>query len=185
MERVKLLGLFAIPVVLMAFAGIASATTVTSFEGSTPIIKAESDGHLTFDGPFPLTCSNSTFEAKVAAHGAAVTVEAKISKLTFTNCGANHMTVLTGGTLIAHSLATTGNATLTSTGTQLTITNTSTGISCLYTTNATHIGTFTSATQTMHIDSAQIPRTGHSFFCGGSAEMTGAYKFTGPTLTFH
>src|SRR6185295_15020199 len=166
MKYVKMLGLLAVAAAaLMAFAGTASATTVTSSTGSTPTIHADSEGATTLHGVVDVTCNASTVQGTVSQHGTGVTVKGNISTLTFTSCGSNDVTVNTPGSLEVHAINPTGNGTLTSSGAQITIQVTSLGISCVFTTNNTHIGTYTSAANnggvpTMHIDSASIPRTG-------------------------
>jgi hypothetical protein len=107
--------------------------------------------------------------------------------LTFGECGNNHVTVKNPGTLEVHAVSPTGNGTLTSSGAEVSINVTALGLTCVFTTNNTHIGTVTTGEHaTMHIDSAAIPRTGGSIFCGSSGEWTGSYKVTHPTnLSIH
>jgi hypothetical protein len=184
MKYAKMLGLLAIAAAaLMAFAASASADTVTSNTGATPIIEATSEGATSLDGTVEVTCQHSYVKGTVTTHGAGKSVGGHISTLTFTQCGDDHVTVKQAGSLTAHAVAPTGNATLTSTGAEVTIeADTIFGnVHCVYTTNNTHIGTLTAgANPTMHIDSAQIPRTGGSFLCGSSGEWTGAYNVLHP-----
>ena len=182
MKFVKMLGLLAVAAAaLMAFAGVASATTVTSDSGTTPTIHAESEGSTTLHGVVDITCNNSTVQGAVSTHGTGVTAGGAISSLTFTNCGNNDVSVKKAGSLEVHALAG-GNGTLTSSGAEISIQVTSLGITCVFTTNSTHIGTVTAGKNaTMHIDSAAIPRTGGSVFCGSSGEWTGSYSVNSPT----
>ncbi len=212
MKYIKMLGLLAVAAAaLMAFAGTASATTITSDTGSTPALHAEA-GETTLHGVSTITCHNSTVAGTVAAHGSSTTAKGSISTLSFTNCtNNNHVTVLATGTgangtgeLEVHTQYTTikhedgtvtkilhessnGNGTLTSSGTKVTIQVTSLGLSCLFETNNTKIGTVTGGEHaTLDIESAGIPRVGHSIFCGSNGVWTGSYKVNHPTnLTIH
>jgi hypothetical protein len=187
MKYTKMLGLLAVAAAaLMAFAGVASATTLTAPSGTvyTSTIKAESEGATSLHGPFTtVTCNNSSVEGKVEKHGAGVTAGGNVSVLTFTNCNFP-VTVLKKGSLEIHNIAGTNDGTLTSSGAEVTI---QTSIaSCIFTTANTDLGRLTAAPSntghaTLDINSAGIPRTGHSFFCGSSGTWTGAYKVTTPT----
>lgn len=189
MKYIKMLGLLAVAAAaMMAFAGTASATTVTS-GGSlyTSTIKAEA-GETTLHGVTTITCNKSVVEGTVEAHGAdPVTAEGKISKLTFEECN-QHVTVLKAGKLIAHtdtSGTNDGNGTLTSSGAEITVQITGLGISCIFgsTTKEIDVGTLTGSDSShakLDIDSVPIPRIGHSIFCGSSGEWTGSYTVTTP-----
>jgi hypothetical protein len=176
MKYVKMLGLLAVAAAaMMAFAGVASATTITSPAGTlyTGNIAAEA-GTTELHGPFTtVKCTSSKVAGKVESHGANVTAGGKISSLSFSGCN-YPVKVLKTGSLEIHS-----NGTLTSSGAEITI---ETSIAnCLFTTSSTDIGTLTSGTPAkLDIDSAGIPRTGHSFFCGSSGEWTGSYTVTTP-----
>ena len=185
MNHLKMLGLLAVAAAaMMAFAGVASATTVKSGGSNyTSTITAESS-NSSLDGSFiTVSCANSHVQGKVESHGAGVTAEGKISSLSFTNCN-YPVTVKKSGSLVAHT-TTTPNGTLTSTGAEIAI-HTSIG-ECVFTTNATSIGTLTGGTgATLDIDSSAIPRTGGSFFCGSSGEWTGNYTVSVPSnITLH
>jgi hypothetical protein len=184
MKYVKMLGLLAVAAAaLMAFAGVASATTLTSPTGTTYTgeIKAEA-GTTELHCPFTtVSCTKSTVAGKVENSGAGVTAGGKISSLTFTGCNFP-VTVLKPGSLEIHH--TSGyNGTLTSTGAEITI---ETSIaSCLYKTSATDVGSLTGGSPAkLAINSAAIPRTGHSFFCGSSGQWTGSYEVTSPTSLY-
>ena len=187
MKYAKMLGLLAVAAAaLMAFAGVASATILTSPAGTTytSTIKAESEGSTTLHNSslgISVTCTASTVEGKVESHGAASTAGGKISSLTFTGCGTNDVSVAKAGSLEIHSLGS-GKGTLTSTGAEITINSTSIGISCTYTTNGTDIGVVTGGTPAkLAIASSTITRTGDSVFCGSSGLWTGNYKVTTPS----
>ena len=196
MKYLKMLGLLAVAAAaLMAFVGTASATTATSPKGTvyTNTYKAVAEEQLSLHGEaFVVTCNQSEVEGKVEQHGSGVTTTGKISRLVFSECNFP-VTVLKTGTLEAHATAIKGtdaDGTLTSTGFEATI-HGPFGINCIYTTNNTDIGTgtltstaTTGGNATLDIDSAMIPRTGHSAFCGSNAEWTGSYKVVTPSTLY-
>ena len=180
MKYAKMLGLLAVAVTaLMAFAGVASATTLTSPAGTTytSTIKATST-ESSLDGAFvTVTCAHSAVEGKVESHGAASTAGGKISSLTFSSCN-YPTTVKKAGSLEIHGLGG-GNGTLTSTGAEIEIA-TSVG-TCIFTTSATDVGTLTGGTTAkLDIASAKIPRTGGNFLCGSTGTWTGSYTVNTP-----
>jgi hypothetical protein len=185
MKYVKMLGLLAVAAAaMMAFAGVASATTVKSGGANyTSTITAESSNSKLHGSFITVSCTGSHVEGKVESHGAGVTAEGKIGKLSFSGCNYT-VTVKKTGSLIAHT-GTTPNGTLTSTGAEIAI-HTSVG-ECVFTTSSTPIGTLTGGNNaTLDIDSSAIPRTGGSFFCGSSGEWTGNYTVSVPSnLTLH
>jgi hypothetical protein len=79
-----------------------------------------------------------------------------------------------------------GWGTLTSSGLEITITFPSpVTLDCIYTTNNTDIGTVTGSTSTggaavIGVSGKKLTRTGGSFFCGSSVELTGSYTFISP-----
>jgi hypothetical protein len=183
MKYVKMIGLLAVAAAaLMAFAGVASATTVTSNEGETPTVKASSEGHAKLVGPLGINVQcNSTVEGKVESHGAGVTAKGNLSSLTFTGCTNGYeVTVLAKGSLEIHS-----SNVLTSTGAEVTV-KTPLGFNCIYRTNATDVGTLTESETTggkatLDIGAKAIPRTGHSGLCGATGEWSGSYIVNSPT----
>jgi len=189
MKHLKMLGLAAVAMaILMAFAATASATNLTSPNGTTYTgsFQAES-GSLVWEGAYTtITCANSTLAGTVESHGAATTVGVKLSSLTFTSCNFP-FTVSNPGSLEIHTEGSTanGNGTITWSGMQLTM-HTSVG-SCVFTTSNTHIGTLTGSDvgkAQWHINAAKIPRTGGNFLCGSSSTLTGNYTVNTPsTLT--
>ncbi len=176
MKYVKMLGLLAVAAAaLMAFAGTASATTLTSPEGTTytgEIVATSTNSKL--DGSFvTVECSHSQAKGNVEGHGAGVDVTGKISSLTFTGC--NYTTHVKA----AGSLAINSSNGVSSTGASVEIT-TSVG-TCVFTTNGTSVGSLTEGTgATLDINSAKIPRTGGNFLCGSSGTWTGSYEVTTP-----
>ena len=215
MKYARILGLMAVAAAaLMAFAGSASATTLTSPTGSiyTSTITAVNEGNVSLDGAFTtVTCSASHVEGKVEQHGPGVTVKGNIGKLTFGGCNFP-VTVNTAGSLEIHAVTEKVNAppahnviegcktagqvectgTLTSSGAKVTIA-TSVG-NCVFTTNATDIGTLTPSNHTgghatLDIGApsgtqGRIPRTEGNFLCGSSGQWTGSYTVTTPSTLY-
>jgi hypothetical protein len=190
MKYVKMLGLLAVAAAaLMAFTGTAFGATATAPTGTsyTSTIKASSEGATSLHGTGTVTCLNSTVEGKIESHGAGVNVGGKVSKLTFTNCGTDHVTVKQAG-----SLSVTSAGTLFSTGAEISITKTNSPvghITCVFTTNNTHIGNLTDSHEkaghaTLDLLNSQIPRTGGSFLCGSFGEWTGSYTVTTPAALY-
>ena len=119
MKYVKILGLLAVAAAaMMAFAGTASATTVTSSAGTTPTIESGAEGHAVLDNPIAKIECASSVSGKVESHGSGVTAKGNIASLTFgspvgTCTNDWHVTVVSAGSLEIHSLGN-GNGTLTS-----------------------------------------------------------------------
>jgi hypothetical protein len=184
MKYIKTLGLLAVAAAaLMAFAGTASATYLTSTGGATPSITATA-GPTSLDGAFStVTCQSSEVASAVGAHGAGVPASGKVTTLDFRECNFP-VTVDPAkmGTLSVHGTTTTGNGTLTSSGAEVAI-HTSVG-TCVFTTSNTDIGTVTGSNITgghAVLDiTGKIPRTGGNFLCGSSGTWTGSYTITGP-----
>lgn len=199
MKYVKILGLLAVAAAaLMAFAGTASATTITSPTGTVlnpggtegdVTIHAESEesavagtNHVRLhNGIASINCTSTavfTFE-HFSETG---TPTGKIDSLTFdcTHPWVVHVESL-GSLELHHSSGYNGTLTA-SAGTTVTATHTTTGAKCTYqSTNGLHIGTITGGSPATLDISASIPRHGGSLLCGGAnAAWTGAYKTTNP-----
>ena len=177
MKYVKMLGLLAVAAAaLMAFAGSASATILTSPEGSTytgEIVATSTNSEL--DGAFvTVKCGHSEAKGSVENHGGE-RVSGPITTLTFTTCN-YHTTVENKGTLEVDT-----NGTVYSKEAKVTI-NTSVG-SCTFTTAAsgTDVGTLSQGKgASLNINSAKIPRTAGNFLCGSSGTWTGSYDLVTP-----
>lgn len=190
MTFAKLLGLtVTVAAALTMVGGTASATVVTSngsaYTGNLHI--QSENGHFSLHGANGVTiqCSLTTSGA-IQTHGSAATATAPITTSFYTNCtNALSLHVGSNGSLVMHSLGG-GNATLTSTGTEVTFTvGTIFGtLACGYTTNETHIGTLTGSSTTggnATIDySGTMPRTKGSALCGATGLLTGSAKVTTP-----
>jgi hypothetical protein len=188
MKYVKMPGLLAVAAAaLMALAGTAAATVVTSPPGTvyTGTITATSEGYLTQHNAVGTISCHSHISGRVERHtgGGATTAGSKISTLDFTGCtnGEVHTSgvVAKPGELEIHKLAN-GNGTLTSKGAEISVTMF--GFNCIYGTGAGRdIGEVTPGEHGTLDIKAEFPRVGGSFFCGASWNWTGSYKFTTPT----
>ena len=186
MKYLKMLGLLAVAVAaLMAFAGTASATSVTTTTGgaaATPTIHAVSIGHAILHGSLGTVECNSTVEGKVESHGSGVAASGKISTLHFTSCtGSNTVTSPVSKTGSLAVTWTSGhNGTLTSTGAEVIVTSHNLGGTCIYTTNGTTLGTVTGGATAKLDISATISRTGGTagIFCGSTGTWSGTYETT-------
>lgn len=191
MKYLKLMGLAAIAAAaLMAFAGSASATLLTSPECSGTdcaagtVIESENEGTVTLH---PIIGDIECNESKVAGvttntGGTNTVVNGEIKTLTFKSCNAT-VTVLKTGTL---SIEGTSSSNGTLRGTENEVTVEFSGFHCIFKTNGTKLGTVTGSnttgkTATLDIE-ATIPRSGgrSGAFCGPEAEWTGSYLVTKP-----
>lgn len=187
MNHLKLPGLVALAAAgLMAFTGVASATTLTSPKGTTytGTVQATSTP-LKFEGSFiTVECQPMTIDGAVESHGAATTAGFKIQFATgFIPCSFS-FTVLRMGSLEIHtdSEAADGNGRVTWSGFEFTI-HTSVG-TCTFAANKTDVGTLTGSDTgkaVWNLNSTSIPKTAGSFFCGTAVTMTGSYTFTTPS----
>lgn len=183
MKYAKILGLLAVAAAaLMAFAGTASATTVTA-DGSPytgNIVAANSGGHVVLDNPIATINCSSKVEGDEISHGSGITASGAIDFLNFTGCTNSwHVTVVTAGTLEIHSIGN-GDGTLTSSG--ATVEATRFGITCRYSTSSTHIGTVADGEHAVLTISASIPFHSGSGLCGEKpTSWTGKYAVSSPT----
>ena len=190
MKYIKMLGLAAIAAAaLMAVvgAGTASATTLTDGSGNHPTFIAATSTHTNLhNSAINVTCTHSVAEGHPSTGGTGLTVEGPLTYLDFTNCGSWTVTVKKAGKLIVHGSG--GNhGTLTSEGAEVTLSGF--GLHCIFTTNTpTDIGTLTGSAVTKGhavLDIAgTIARTGGNSgaFCGSSAQWTGSYTVTSPSV---
>ena len=198
MKYLKILTVAAIAAsALMAFAGSASATTLTS--GGNTVAKGtvlhsvlkEGEAILQSTLIGEVKCKESTVSGATGNEGSATeTVSGEISTLDFGNCNST-VKVLKAGSLEIHTEYTKeengeekqkttadGNGTLTSSGAEVTVEIL--GLHCIFTTSNTDIGTVTGTTvgsATFQAKSAPISRTGgrSGAFCGTSALWNATY----------
>jgi hypothetical protein len=184
MKYLKMLGLGgAVAITLLALAGTAAATIVTSPAGTQlgkgAVIKAQS-GHAVLHGSFvSITCSHASGEGKITDAGSSTeTAKGEIFLGTFSGCN-YPVTVKRTGTSEVHTAGSTGDGTLTSTGAEVAV-HTSVG-ECIFTTNNTDLGKVVGGNPATVQMNAAIPRTGGSFFCGSSGALTGVLTVTSPS----
>jgi hypothetical protein len=186
MRCIKMLGLAGlVAVALMAFAGTASATTLTS-PAKTPYTSTFElrSGNVEFDFTFgKISCTESEFIGKVEFHGNGLTAGGKISSLTFANCGeGNTFTVLKPGSLEIDATTPAGNGLVKWTNGEVKV-HVKGGFTCTIKTSNTPIGTLTGSNETkgnaqLDLNGSKVPVSGA--FCGTSAEMTNKYAVITP-----
>lgn len=206
MKYLKILGLAAVAAAaVMAFAGTASATILTSPANTQLPAGTEINSHLVEKGKAVLkaefgevVCEESVVEGKTSnAGGATETVKGSISSLSFTKCNCE-VKVLANGELEIHSIAGTDNGTLTGKGTEVTTSCPSVfgQQHCIWSTTtkaggATDLGTLvgsktgTEETAKLKAENAQITHIGGtSFLCGEFGSWTAEYEVTTPKPLF-
>lgn len=191
MRYIKTFGLLVVTAVAaMALATTASATSLTSPEGTTYTGKITAEaaaGIILHNGPGTYECTQSAAEGTVEQHGSSVTAVGKLSKWTLTGCNMTTIVKKTGTvTIHTEGGSSNGSGTVTVTGSEVeTIGATGT---CIYTTNETDIGVLTGSNKTgghAVLDlSGIVPRTGGSFFCGSGSAITGTYTITSPSKLY-
>jgi hypothetical protein len=175
MKHVKVLSLLAIAAAaLMAFAGTASATAITSPEGTTYTgFLSATSWNSEIDGSFvTVKCESSYFHGEVASHGGVV-VSGSISKVNFAGCN-YAVNVKNTGIISVDS-----SNVVRSTGMDFEI-KTSVG-TCIFGTLGTEIGSITEGKWAdLDINSAKVSKITGSFLCGSSMTWTGDYQFSTP-----
>ena len=182
MKYLKMFGLLAVAMAaLMAFAGTAAATLLTSSQGPTPTIKALSTNATLHNAVGTISCE-SFIEGTVQNHGPGKPVSGKVDHLTFGPCvgGSVHNASIKSGELSVTALGA-GDGTVTSSG--ATVMVTMFGVECGYTTEGTHIGTLTDGEHAILDITASLKRTEGSggVFCDSTANLTGSYRVNSPT----
>jgi hypothetical protein len=183
MKYVKMLGLLAVAAAaLMAFAGTASASTLTSPSGTNMAVGATLEAtsiNTELHGPFSsVSCAHSEVKGEIkqngTQNGSKTDAGGNITTLDFDECSSNVTDASSLGTLEINK-----KGEVFSSGTVIAI-HTSVG-ECVFSTNNTKIGTLTGGTGATLDIAGNIPRTGGSFFCGSSGEWTGNYSVTSPS----
>lgn len=170
-----------------AFAANASATELTCEPGvmcpAETVLHGASEGHVVLDPPFGSIECEGTLEGKTSnTGGPSETVSGARTSFTVNNCNAT-VIILNVGTTEIHTDAndatgTSGNGTVTSTGTEGTVEFL--GTHCIFRTSNTDLGTLTGSSTTKSTAtfdiSGSIPRVGgrSGVFCGSSAPITGS-----------
>ena len=185
MKHLKMFSITALTAISTAvFAASVSATVITSPASTTyaGTISASAGVTSLHNDAFSVWCNKSLVTGKVEFHGAGTTAGGAVSTLSFSEC-TRPVTVLAKGSLEVAATSG-GNGTVRSSVASVTI-HGPFGVNCLYTTAQTDVGTLTgssttNATAKLDINSALIPRTGDSPFCGTFGEWTGSYTVNTP-----
>lgn len=172
---------------LMAFAGIASATQLTSPAGTTYTgsVNAATEGTGTFDSPFGAINCHGILSHNIEQHGTGLAVKGNVSELSFDCTGSFNVIALKKGTIEIHPIAGAGNGTLTWSGAEIEVFYPMVNIKCIYTHNSTHFGTLTGSNVTggtAKLDiAASMKRVGGSGLCGtAGGYWTATYKVNTP-----
>jgi len=194
MKLLKMLGLFVMAAAsLMAFAGSASAQTLTSptnvaYFGEITESLDPGTSALLKAGFAEITCTSSTVSGKVTTNNS-TEASGEITSVSFSNCGSATVdTINNKGTLkVTH-----GTHVISGTGVE--VTTSVAGTSCVYGMGTgTTLGT---ATNTQYDDegvfrdrvttdhSAKLPKVSGGFLCANPATWTANYVITKPTETF-
>lgn len=194
MRYVKMLGLLTVALAaLMAFAGSASAITITEAPNDHidvgDVIEATSE-HVELTTQPTVTCEHSLLELTITdpggTHGGTTTTaKGNVTKLTFDKCPPT-VTVVSKGTFELHRIAK-NTASLTSTGLELTKLTHHIFLGtthCISSTNNTNMGSVTG--NTLSIESAPIPEVATDSLCGSNFGWHGTYIVTKPaSLVIH
>jgi len=198
MKYLKIFGLAAVAAAALTAllgAGSASATVLcTGTPSGTHCANKEVEGQqldlsavssvLMKTGSTTLTtCSASTIKAKITDAGSTTTtVKAAVEEWTYGGCTTT-VDTLAKGTLEFHHLAGTDQATITSSGTE--VTKQFLGVSCIFKTVNTSIGTITGGNPTTFDVNGTIPQSGGGFLCPANGTWSGTYRVTTPAGTTH
>jgi len=182
MNQLKMLGLSVMAsVLLMVFAGSASAATFTAPSGTeyTGSFDMSLEGSLLMKNGFAeTTCTHGTIQGSIIANDETA-VGGVFSKFELSNCG--QMTVDTlnnNGTLKIDK----SNTAVTATGVEVTFSTA--GTSCVYGFGATSTSLGTAANTASGVTlaiKASIGKVSGGFLCASPAHWTGNYVFTTPT----
>jgi hypothetical protein len=190
MKHLKMLGLFAMAAAaLMAFAGSASAQTLTAPTGTeyTGALSASLEGSALLKAGFAeITCTSGTVSGSVTTNSS-TEASGSITAVSFSNCkeGQTVDTLNNNGTL------TILKSTKAVTGTGVEVTTAVAGVSCVYGlgATATSLGNATntsvSGVDKVTLDvSAKLPKISGGFLCASPASWTANYVVTNPTSSF-
>ncbi|MGN6217221.1 MAG: hypothetical protein ACTHN7_09745 [Solirubrobacterales bacterium] len=196
MKYLKILGLAAIAAAaLMAFAGSASATVLTSPTGTALPAGTTLESHLkagskaVLKGVFGnVECEESALSGTTSnAGGATETVKGAVATLTFAKCNCE-VVVLKKGELEIHAIAGTENGTVTASGQEVTTNCSFFGVNyhCIWSTSATDLGTLTGGSPAIISANATITRSGGNSgkACGSTGAWTAEYEVTKPNPLF-
>jgi len=199
MKHLKTLGLATVAAMAaMAFVGATSASAGHLCTGTpashcgTPMVAGEtfdmsietSSLMKTTGGTTVATCSTGSLGGQLANTGSTTeTVKETLTAVTWGGCTTTVDTLSTG-TLEFHHIAGTDNATVTSSGLEVTIQFL--GVSCLFKTNNTDIGVLTGGNPATTDINGTIPATSPGgFLCPPHIVWSGAYEVGWPSGTVH
>lgn len=184
MRYIKMLeSLMVAAVVLAAFAASASATTLTSSSGTMNVgstVDLTSTNWQMHGSFITINCNHSVMKGTLGRNGSG---NALVNLDEFYFAGCNYKTEgVNAGSIEIDSAGTVRSAGATI------VAHTSVG-ECGYTTNLTDIGTLTDSDDTkgnaiLDLNSASIPRTKGSFFCGSAGTWTGNYTVIEPSTLY-
>jgi hypothetical protein len=190
MKHLKMLGLFAMAAAaLMAFAGSASAQTLTAPTGTEytgPISSSLEGSALLKAGFAEITCTTSTVAGNVTTNNNFESNGA-INTVDFSNCKEGQ----TVDTLNHNGQLTILRENTTVFGTGVEVTTAVAGVSCVYGLGATAtalgaaINTVVSGSDKVTLlINAKLPKLGGGFLCASPATWTANYVLTSPTTSF-
>jgi hypothetical protein len=171
----------------MAFAGSASAATITSPTGTeyTGLITESFEGSVLIEAGFAnITCTTGTVAGRLTTN-TETEAAGEITTVSFSNCGS-----ATVDTLNHKGTFTITKAGTTVTGTGVEVTIAVFGTSCVYGFGGgTHLGTATNTTVS-GVDivttdtSANVPKITGGFLCASPARFTGSSVITSPAQSY-
>lgn len=193
----KLAVLIAVAGAVMALAGSAPATELTSPGGTKlkegNVIHFSQYVGITIDTVTNITCNRAIINGTITnAGGPGATVTASTNVVSFEECGNHTVTVKNGGSLEIHkTAANTGE--LRSSGAEITVLTHGIFIGtrhCIFVTNGNHIGSLRGSLHvghtnaTLSVDSVPIGQSSTDSLCTNDAELTGTYILSSPTHVF-
>ena len=196
MKYIKVIGLAAMAMALMAFVGAGTASATTLDNGSGTMLEPGASIDASLSGSAELTntegtqvldtCTTGTIEGVTTNTGSSTeTVRGDVTteNLTWANC-TNPTKTLQGGELEIHWIEGTSNGTVT--GTTFEVTVSVFGVSCTYglTNNDTmvHVGTLNGSDTAPSIAiNTSVPKRVGGFLCPSSAKWKATYNVTTPT----
>jgi len=192
MKLVGILGLLVVVLLICACPALAARLTSPLGTANTSTVKAASQSPLLLTSSYffgTVECKSSAVEGNVEAHGTVSTVSGQISRLEVTGCNWGEPTspVSTRGSLELHSTGS-GTGTVTSNGAAVFFHKTPVG-TCIFTTKATDVGTFTDSSITkgnaiIDIAGVTILQTSGNPLCPPSVALDGSYKVTTPSVLY-
>jgi hypothetical protein len=188
MRTLRLLGLPALTILIVALCGGNASATVFCKSNTTPCssqVTAGTKVEMSLSGVSVMKavatdeCSGSEWSWKVeSAGGTSTTVSGKVEPLKFSGCSCETK-VLKNGEVEAHWISGTMNATATSKGAE--VTSNCAGVDCVYGTGTgTSVGTLTGGEAAKLDVSATLAKVSGSFLCPSTSSWTATYEVKSP-----